>query len=68
MLETLALVAAMLILDAFLMAATWLFIVLIWNNVVREGLKVRSNLAWAYLVFTIALIANAVIIAHLMQR
>jgi len=68
MLETLALATAMLILDAFLMAATWLFIVLIWNNVIREGLKVRSNLAWAYLVFTIALIANAVIIAYLMQR
>jgi len=57
-----------LVLDLLLVIATWCLTTIIWNNVVRDGLRVESYRAWAYLLMIIVIIANAVIIAYLLQR
>jgi len=66
MFSTLALVAAILILDACLAVATWVIVAVTWNNVVREELKVRGRLVWTFLVGIVVAITNAAPIAVLM--
>jgi len=58
---------SVLVLDAILLFFTWFLIAGFWNNVVREGLKVRNNLVWGFLLGIIVLTVNAGDIAYLLQ-
>ena len=64
-------VIGILILDAVLAAVAGLVIASIWNKVVREELKIRSNLASAFLGFVTVIaitIFNAVVIVYLLLQ
>ena len=54
-----------LLVDALLAAVTALLVILIWNAVMREELKVVSNVTWTVLLGTVIAIANAVATAIL---
>ena len=61
----LATVLAILVLDVVLAVVTWAIIELVWNTIARKEFQVRSNLTWARLLGIVVVIADAVVIAHL---
>ncbi len=63
----LILVGFMLALDAILAAVTWHFFACVWNNIIREGLRISNGLIWVNLWRIVIPMSNAVIIASLMQ-
>ncbi len=58
-------VVFILVLDEGLLSTTWFLTDSVWNNMVREKLRVTSNTTWAYLYTSVIVIANAVAIGYL---
>ena len=60
--EFLLTLVAVLLADVILAIAIWFLVNIFWNNLVQKKLQVRSDKAWAYLLLSVVLLINAVVI------